>query len=78
MSFEETLIVRTQFEMDSSNQELVEETKKAHEEEAQQELYARMGNTLADFQTWPSWTVEDGETPNSQLYKLMMKVVFKP
>ena len=78
MSFADTLIVHSQFEMDSREEELVAQTKKSHEEEAEQELYRRLGNTLADFQIWPSWTVEDGETSDNQLYKLRSKVVFKP
>lgn len=78
MSFSDTLIVYSQFEMDPKQQELVAQTKETHEEEAEQELYRRLGNTLADFQTRPSWTVEEGTRPDNQLYKLTMKVVFKP
>ena len=78
MNFADTLIVHTQFEINSQEGELVAQTKETHEEEARQELYRRLGNTLADFQTWPSWTVEEGTQPDTQIYKLTMKVVFKP
>lgn len=81
MSLSDDLTAQRQFEIDSraeNHTALVEEKKETLEEEARQQLYARMGNTLADFQTWPSWTVEDGNDPHIHLYTLTMKVVFKP
>jgi hypothetical protein len=75
------LTAHRQFEMDlrpENVETLVEAKKKVSEEDAQQELHEKMGNTLADFQTWPAWTVEDAEAPDIRIYKLTMKVVFKP
>ncbi|RZA20324.1 MAG: hypothetical protein EOP10_18345 [Proteobacteria bacterium] len=75
------LTVQRQFEVDPKREnaaEFIEESKKALEEDAQQELDKKMGNTLVDFQMWPSWTVENADGPDSQIHTLTMKVVFKP
>lgn len=79
------LTARRWFEMDGSQDNaealgnaLVEERKAALEEEARQELYGKLGNTLADFQTRPTWTVADAEDAGRRVYSLTMKVVFKP
>jgi hypothetical protein len=75
------LVVRRQFEIDSRQENaefLVEENKKALEDDARDELDERMGNTLADFQMWPTWTVEGEGRSGIRIYSLIMKVVFKP
>jgi hypothetical protein len=81
----DTLTAYRQFEIDTRQENaeaLVTARKEDMEEEATQELYATMGNTLADFQTWPSWVVEKAdantETSDTHIYSLTMKVVFKP
>ena len=75
------LTAHRQFEIDTKQENteaLVEARQKAYKAEAQQELYDKMGNTPADFQTWPTWTVEDADAPGIHIYTLTMKVVFKP
>ncbi|RYZ75703.1 MAG: hypothetical protein EOP04_32990 [Proteobacteria bacterium] len=57
---------------------LVEAHKQALQKEAQRELYDKLGETLADFPTWPSWTVENANISRIHIYTLIMKVVFKP
>lgn len=74
-----------QFTLDANEAQesaLIEERKKAEEENATHELYAKIGPSLADFLPFPSWTVETqtahGDIPAHHLYKLTVKIVFKP
>lgn len=75
------LTAHRQFEMDGMTENadaLVEARKAALEAEAELELYDKLGNTLADLQLWPSWTVEMANDSTVRTYTLTTKVVFKP
>lgn len=79
MAFADTLTTQRHFEIGSTESNysvFVEENKKTLEADARQELDGRMNESLADYQTRPSWTVEDAGA--NHLYTLTMKVIFKP
>ena len=75
----EYLTAHRRFETDGMPESAeVEARKAALEAEAELELYDRLGNTLADFQIWPTWTQETANDCGVRTYSLTAKVVFKP
>ena len=86
MDFSEYLTAYRELTLDDSEAQdsaSLEARKKAAEEDATQELYAKIGpNNLADFLPFPKWTEEEqpaqGETPARHLYKLKVTILWKP